>query len=253
MTLNELKDYVFISYSSKDQAIADAFCRLLGSHGIDVWLSSQSIRSGSQYATEILRAIRGCSCFLLLLSEDSQSSQWVAKETERAVHYNKPIFPVLLEQLTLNDEFELYISNSQIIQAIPFEESSLPVQRLVQDIQNRIKELYFEGFDFNFADTPVAPDAPESAPDEGMRDPMRTDAPDASDEENRPLTEDDIDFSTTPDALSVDELHALLADPVLSSNYTRMLRQDLGVCRYCGGKFSRFSKICTQCGLKKDY
>lgn len=107
--------YVFISYSTKNQSTADAVYKLLNDVGIEVWMAPNNIPAGSQYAQVIDRAIEDCSCFILLLSNDAQNSVWVSKEVELAVHYHKTIIPVQLEELTLNDEFETYISTNQII------------------------------------------------------------------------------------------------------------------------------------------
>lgn len=108
-------DYVFISYSNKNQLEADSVRHLFDNEGIDTWMAPWSIPAGSIYAKEINKAIKNCACFVLLLTEEAQNSIWVSKETERAVHYNKPIIPVQLGRVVLNDEFELYISTAQVI------------------------------------------------------------------------------------------------------------------------------------------
>lgn len=98
--------YAFISYSTKNQSFANAMRDLLKDYGIETWMAPGDIPAGSKYAQVINRAVKNCSCFILILSEDSQNSVWVAKEVERAVSYCKPIIPVQLETVVLNDEFE---------------------------------------------------------------------------------------------------------------------------------------------------
>ncbi|MBQ1399627.1 MAG: protein kinase [Lachnospiraceae bacterium] len=122
--------YVFISYSTKNQASADAMRELLKCKGIETWMAPGDIPPGSKYAQVINRAVKECACLLLMLSQDAQNSVWVAKEVERAVNYRKPVIPVRIEDVILNDEFELYISTDQVV----------AVQKIVQDSED-IKKL----------------------------------------------------------------------------------------------------------------
>lgn len=112
------KGYVFISYSSKNQQMADSVRLLLKENQIPCWMAPYNIPAGSRYAYVINDALENCSCFLLLLTKESQISQFVERETERAITYNKPIIPMQLEELELNSGFKFYIGNSQII-AVP--------------------------------------------------------------------------------------------------------------------------------------
>ncbi len=111
----EAEKYAFISYSTKNQASADTMRDLLRENGIKTWMAPGDIPAGSKYAKVINRAVKDCACFVLMLSEDAQNSVWVEKEVERAVNYRKPIIPVQIEDVVLNDEFELYISTDQVV------------------------------------------------------------------------------------------------------------------------------------------
>ena len=115
--------YAFISYSSHNQAPADAMRELLKKNNIDTWMAPYDIPIGSKYAMVISRAVKDCACFILLLTDHAQNSVWVAKEVERAINYRKPIIPIQLVDLVLNDEFELYISNDQIVALSKIDES----------------------------------------------------------------------------------------------------------------------------------
>lgn len=127
--------YVFISYSTQNQSMADSMKQLLSKNGIDSWMAPADIPAGSKYAQVITQAIKECSCVLLLLSQASQNSPWVAKEIERAVNYKKMILPVQLEDMVLNDEFELYISNNQIVAVNQIDDSSAEVQKILMSLQ----------------------------------------------------------------------------------------------------------------------
>lgn len=126
--------YVFISYSTANQSSADAFRNLLSKHGYGTWMAPYDIPAGRKYAEVINKAIKGCDCFALLLTNQSQDSVWVAKEVERAVHYRKLLIPISLENVVLNDEFEFYISTDQIVPVKTISEDSEDIQKILQTL-----------------------------------------------------------------------------------------------------------------------
>lgn len=127
--------YAFISYSSDDAKIASKLKNILNNNQINTWIAPDDIPVGSKYAKVINNAIKNCSCFVLLLSNKSQNSTWVEKELERAIHYEKPIIPIKLEDVTLNDEFEFYISTDQIIDIRDFSENNPQILSLCLKIK----------------------------------------------------------------------------------------------------------------------
>lgn len=126
--------YVFISYSTKEQSLANAMKKLLERQDVQTWMAPGDIPVGNKYAQVISKAIKSCSCFILMLSNNSQNSIWVAKETERAINYRKPIIPVQLEDLVLNDEFELYISTDQVVAVEKIEEDSNEIKNIISSV-----------------------------------------------------------------------------------------------------------------------
>ena len=126
--------YVFISYSSADQAAAEAMRDFLAENAIRTWLAPHDRPAGSKYAQVINQALRDCACLVLMLTNESQSSTWVAKEVERAIHYKKTVMPLQLEDLVLNDEFEFYISSDQIVPVKRIDSSSPALQNVLRSI-----------------------------------------------------------------------------------------------------------------------
>lgn len=106
--------YAFISYSSKNQASADALRNLLNGKGVKTWMAPGDIPVGSSYMKEINVALKNCACLVLLLSNAAQGSQWVIKEVERAIAYKKPLIPVQIEDVILNDDFEFILGTCQV-------------------------------------------------------------------------------------------------------------------------------------------
>lgn len=103
---------VLISYSSKDDKWANAICNRLEANNIRVWVAPRDIVAGRSYAAEINRAIRETKCVVLIFNKNSYSSQWVRKEVERAVNSNKIIIPFRIDNVSLDDEWDLYISSA---------------------------------------------------------------------------------------------------------------------------------------------
>jgi hypothetical protein len=132
----EEKKYAFISYSTKNQSYADAMRNLFNKHNINTWMAPYDIPAGSKYAAVITKAIRECSCFVLLLSNDSQASAAVDQEVELAVmEYKKSIITIELEKVVLNDSFTFYIHNKQIIAAHQIDEDLHEIRQILDAVK----------------------------------------------------------------------------------------------------------------------
>jgi len=128
--------YAFISYSTKNQASADAMRDLFNKHNIDTWMAPYDIPAGSKYAAVITKAIRDCSCFVLLLSNDSQASEAVDSEVElAALTFKKSIITVELEKVILNDAFTFYIHNKQIIAVHKIDKDSSEIKQILEAVK----------------------------------------------------------------------------------------------------------------------
>lgn len=136
--------YIFISYSSKNRAVADKLMKTLEKNNIDSWVAPDDIPAGSKYAQVINKAIKNCACFVLLLSNDSMNSVWVAKEVERAINYNKKIISVKIEDLILTEEFELYISTDQIVSVYDIDNIDDEVHRLLSVVKAHTTSHFYE-------------------------------------------------------------------------------------------------------------
>ncbi|MBZ0284988.1 MAG: SUMF1/EgtB/PvdO family nonheme iron enzyme [Anaerolineae bacterium] len=102
--------HIFISYGRKDQPHARKLADHLRTNGFDVWMDDH-IDMGDDWWAAIVRAIRGCSAFLVVMSPDAGSSRWVKREVMLAEDLAKPMFPVLLEgDLHSSELWALFIS-----------------------------------------------------------------------------------------------------------------------------------------------
>lgn len=126
--------YAFISYSSKNQSAADALRDLLHDRGIDTWMAPGDIPIGSSYLKEINQALKNCSCLVLLLSNASIESKWVIKEVERVVNYSKPIIPLQIENVVLNDEFEFVLGSFQVVAVRKIDHDSEEIKSAIKSV-----------------------------------------------------------------------------------------------------------------------
>ncbi len=132
--------YAFISYSSENQASADAMRELFKKHNIDTWMAPYDIPAGSSYMGEINRALISCDCLVLMLSEAAQNSQWVLKELERAVSYKKTIIPIKIEDIVLNDDFDFVLGSCHVVAVRKIDENSEEVKNVLKSVVACTKE-----------------------------------------------------------------------------------------------------------------
>lgn len=102
-------------------------------------MAPYDIPAGSSYAHVINDALENCSCFILLLTNASQESQYVEREVERAIAYKKVIIPVQLESLELNSGFRFFIGSSQIIAVPGINRDAEEIKRVLDGIHNCIR------------------------------------------------------------------------------------------------------------------
>ena len=77
--------YIFISHSSSDYKVAEEVCNLLEQEGHKCFLAPRDIRSGYEYAEEIMNGIEKSDVMLLLMSKEANQSPHVLREVERAL------------------------------------------------------------------------------------------------------------------------------------------------------------------------
>jgi len=90
-----MKDYLFISYSRKDRAYTRRLADELQVRGFCVW-NDDHIDFGDRWWQTIVQAIRDSSAMIVLMTPDSEESEWVEREVQLALSERKPIFPLLL-------------------------------------------------------------------------------------------------------------------------------------------------------------
>ncbi len=130
---------VMISYSCKDQLVADAICSFLEKDRIRVWIAPRDML-GRTYPEAIIEGIKNSLIIVLVFSSNANGSAWVPKEIERGVHYEKIIIPFKIEEVNpISADFELCTSTYHWLDAItpPLERNII---RLVQTVSRLLEK-----------------------------------------------------------------------------------------------------------------
>ena len=110
-TRSAMKHQVFISYSRKDQEVADYLCDFLKENDIEYWIDREGIFSSSNYKELIVDAIEVSKAVIFISSVNSNSSINVIREIGYAVNMNKPILPLKLDDAQYAKSIRLDISD----------------------------------------------------------------------------------------------------------------------------------------------
>lgn len=129
---------VFISYSSKQAQKAEAVCNFLESRGVSCWMAPRNIDPGSNYASQIVRAIRESSALILLASEHTNTSGHVSNEVGLAFDNQKTIIPFKLEDVQFSDEYLYFLGRKHWIDA--FKDFTVGLETLLQTLHNVLPE-----------------------------------------------------------------------------------------------------------------
>jgi hypothetical protein len=86
---------VFLSYSSRDAWLTHVIAQKFRSAGIGVWIDEMSLTGGDAVIDAIIQGIRRADEAIVLVSNESIASQWVAVEIGIALASGKRITPLL--------------------------------------------------------------------------------------------------------------------------------------------------------------
>ncbi len=123
---------VFISHSSENAELAKELCGKLEKNGFPCFLAPRDIRSGFEYAEEIINGIDSSDVMVLLLSEASNSSPHVLREVERAVSKKKTIIVYKLEEVELSKSLEYFLMTHQWVNDKPGRDFDEIVKRVAE-------------------------------------------------------------------------------------------------------------------------
>ncbi|HEX7676640.1 MAG TPA: toll/interleukin-1 receptor domain-containing protein, partial [Thermoanaerobaculia bacterium] len=127
---------VFISHSSRDDAIVAAIRDALLACGVDVWDDARQLVAGDLLEPELLRVLDGSRALVAVLSPRTINSKWVTKEIRYALDLQKQrpeykVIPVMVDG----------IESSGLDHWFPEEPLGLKLEVGPGDIQNALPAL----------------------------------------------------------------------------------------------------------------
>jgi hypothetical protein len=127
---------IFVSYASPDREVAFRIVGFLEEQGITCWVAPRDVPPGVEYAQAIIHGIEQSRALVLILSDQSNESQFVRKEVERAVSKTKAVLPVRIREVTPSGSLEFFISSAQWVDAwkSPMEQHLLPLVAAIKSM-----------------------------------------------------------------------------------------------------------------------
>ena len=106
---------IFISYSSKDQEIAETIYQALESRGQNCWIACRDVNPGENFQEAIVRALRSAKVMLLVFTANANNSDEIKKELVLAGRHHVTVVPVRVEDVVPNDAFTYEFATRQWI------------------------------------------------------------------------------------------------------------------------------------------
>jgi hypothetical protein len=127
---------VFISYSARDKAVADAVCATLESRKIRCWIAPRDVLPGRTWPGAVAQAIGQSRVFVLVFSDGSNKSPQVIREVGTAVDRCIPIIPFRIEDVQPSEDMGFYIRSLHWLDAV-----TPPLQRHIERLKETIELL----------------------------------------------------------------------------------------------------------------
>ncbi|MBN8636299.1 MAG: toll/interleukin-1 receptor domain-containing protein [Anaerolineae bacterium] len=121
----------FISYSQKDADFAEKLHARLLEYRIPVWYAPEDMRAGDKLYTQITQAITQNDRLLVILSEHSLRSNWVATEIRKAItaegkEKRHKLFPIRLAAMDMLSSWECFDADTGKDMAIEIRQYYIP-------------------------------------------------------------------------------------------------------------------------------
>ncbi len=124
---------VFISYAHENKVMADALCATLERNGLRCWIAPRDVPPGN-WGGAIVEAIEASRVFVLVFSSESNKSQQVLREVERAVSVGLTVVPVRLQDVTPSKDIAYFIGSVHWLDAM-----TPPVERQMEEVAHKLK------------------------------------------------------------------------------------------------------------------
>jgi len=147
---------VFLSYSSKDNIVAEATCAVLERNAIPVWMAPRDVLPGEEWGEAIVEAIGAARLVVVVFSGNANDSRHVRLEIERAINRGLPVLPFRIEDIAPRGSLELFLGASHWLNAF-----TEPLERHLDKLQAVVKQLLQSEFARPTASSAGAPGSTE--------------------------------------------------------------------------------------------
>ena len=127
---------IFISYSSQDLSISMDICQKLEETGLTCWMAPRDIDTGISFAKAIIEGIKCSQNILLIYTANSNISEQVLREVDRAVHFEKRLLVFKLDDQKYSESLEYYLCKADSIDA-----TKGKYQQYLKQIENKVRPL----------------------------------------------------------------------------------------------------------------
>ena len=126
---------VFISYSAKDENLAQFVRSHLIAQGLDVFLASISLNAGEHWTPQIFEALRGSEWVFLLASKNALASPNVQQEMGGAIFGKKKLVPIMWD--VQPNDLPRWVSDYQglVLTGATMENINLQVSQLAAQVK----------------------------------------------------------------------------------------------------------------------
>ncbi len=142
---------VFISYPKENKEVADSLCELLEQNGLKCWIAPRDIPPAQSYSKAIIQAIKDSRLLILVFSSHANQSDHVLREVERAANRKIPILPFRIEDTSLSEDLEYFLSTPQWLDAY-----EPPLESHFAPLLEAARQLCVSGPDAHRADNLVS-------------------------------------------------------------------------------------------------
>ena len=109
---------VFISHSKTDKQVADALCAAFESQGVRCWIAPRDVPPGSDWASEIIKAISGSRVMVLVFSAAAADSAHVRHEITAAANAGVVIVPFKIDTTDPTGAMQYYLADTHWLDAV---------------------------------------------------------------------------------------------------------------------------------------
>jgi TIR domain len=125
---------IFISFSSKDQEIAETIYQALEARSLDCWIAVRDVPPGENFQEAIVRALRAARVMVLVFTSNANNSDEVKKELVLAGRHRVTVVPVRVEDVVPGDAFVYEFATRQWVDL--FKDWEREIERLAAQIRH---------------------------------------------------------------------------------------------------------------------